>query len=209
MPFIVKGIFFVLLLQFFVGNSNAQFLDSIKTSFNYKPTVDFRIDTRNSFITHFYARIIGIKLGLDFNKTVKVGVGYNWLSSEIYKQNDKNNAQLKFWYLSPYLEYTFYRKEKWELSIPVLLGFGSSFYERINSTGHLVITDKHFMTLYEPYMTGQYKIIPWMGLGFGVGYRLIIIGSKESYSQLSSPIYVLKIKVLLGEIYRSMTRKPK
>ena len=38
----------------------------LKEAFKYKPKFDFKLDTRNSFITNEAVRIFGIKAGLNF-----------------------------------------------------------------------------------------------------------------------------------------------
>ena len=197
-----KGIFFILLLSFIlIDNCKAQFLDSIKSSFQSSPKPFIRLHTRNSFITNLFARVNGIQIGLDYNKTLKLGLGYNWLSSSIIKPINKVEAELKLHYISPFIEYTFYRNEKWDIAIPVLIGIGNAYYHYIKNSVPFK-TNKTPVLFYEPYMTAQYRIIPWIGLGFGVGYRLSIIGNKQLKENFTAPIYVLKINLLVNELFK-------
>ena len=191
----------------------AQFLDSIKTSFSHTPRPDLKIDSRNSFITQYYAQIMGVKAGLNFNNTVKLGVGYNWLASRITREktiinangeSEKVDALLKFAYFSPYMEYTFFRNRKWDISIPVLIGLGWSYYRYHNVLANPIKIDQSFTLLYEPYMTAHYQVIKWVAVGAGVGYRLVLVGNKDLGENFNSPIYVIKIKLLLGEIMDSI-----
>ena len=53
----------------------------------------------------------------------------------------------------------------------------------------------------------DYKIIKWVGIGTGVGYRLILFKNGGIKENFSSPVYVIKLKVYLGAIVRSITGK--
>ncbi|MBL4654027.1 MAG: hypothetical protein JKY53_14365 [Flavobacteriales bacterium] len=207
---LVKGIFVISCL-FFTTSLSAQssepFIDSIKTSFSYTPKLVLRADARTSFITNKPARIFGIKLGLNFNDRVQIGLGYNWLISDIKKDRriviegkvEKVDSRLVLQYVSPYFEYTYYNSPKLELSIPVMIGLGYSRYTAESSFYQFVPdTENKFVLFYEPYSVGLYKPIPWVGVGFGVGYRLVFIGNNSLAENLNSPIYVFKVKLLAG-----------
>ena len=216
MPFVLKGIFFVLLFALYSNNSNAQFFDAIATSIKSKPHLDFKFDSRNSFIGSKYARIYGLKLGFDFDETFKIGLGYNWLSSDLYRThtvtNSKGDAstlqtQYKLGYFSPYAEYVFYNKDPWDISILVLVGGGYSHYTYWDEYWVHMQTERSFVFLYEPYMTAQYRLFSYFGIGAGVGYRLGYSGDKFSRTKLNSPIYVFKLKVYLSEFYTDIKDK--
>ena len=53
----------------------------------------------------------------------------------------------------------------------------------------------------------DYKIVRWVGIGTGVGYRFIYYKESGINEQFSSPEYVIKLKVYLGEIVRTITGK--
>jgi hypothetical protein len=207
-----KGIFFVLCF-FFVTNSRAQFFDSIRVDLRRKPSIDFRLDSRTSFISTQPARISGIKIGLVFNKKVRVGIGYNWLNSNISKQSnvvDVSGAavnvvsKLHLNYVSPYFEYSYYISDKLELSIPILIGIGRAYYSSVTSVTLLQSNQlgSGLLVMYEPYSIGIYKVTPWFGLGFGIGYRLVLVGNKTINENINSPIYVVKAKLYASELLK-------
>ena len=188
-------------------------MTGIKSSFRHKPKPDVRLDTRNSFITNSAAKIRGIKLGLDFNKTVKLGIGYNWLASELEDERaylaadgERYTAphRLRFTYVSPYIEYTFFREGRWEASIPVHLGLGSARYAFTDHLGQDRTTAANTILLYEPYMTCQYKPSRYFGIGVGTGYRLLFAGNRRMPENFNSPIYVVKFNLLFGEIVKDL-----
>ena len=189
------------------------FITGIKSSFQHKPKPDIRFDTRNSFITTRVAKMRGIKLGLDFNKTVKVGIGYNWLASDLTEDRSYLTAngerytaphRLSFGYVSPYIEYTFFREGRWEAGIPVHIGLGSARYKYTDVYGQDRSTEANTILLYEPYMTCQYKPIRYFAIGVGTGYRLLFAGNRNMPENFNSPIYVLKFNLLFGEIVKDL-----
>jgi hypothetical protein len=58
------------------------------------------------------------------------------------------------------------------------------------------------LVLYEPYSIGIYKFTPWFGLGFGIGYRLVLVGNKTINENINSPIYVVKAKLYASELLK-------
>lgn len=195
----------------------AQILDTIRYDLEQKPKFAFRLDSRNSFISARQSKILGFKIGWDYNDRVKLGIGFSYLSNGIFRdrayvtedgQTDTARAQLKFNYISPFFEYVFFSKGRWEHAIPVQFGFGNSRFDYYNEKGQLVRDDFRPVILYEPAMTTQFKIFSWVGLGAGVGYRLLLLNNNAIGENLNSPVYVLKVKVFFGDIYKKVI-KPK
>ncbi|HET6243229.1 MAG: hypothetical protein H0V01_01565 [Bacteroidetes bacterium] len=208
-------IIILIVLSFVFSPGFAQLFDTIAVSFKYKPRIEFKLDSRNSFITTQRAKIFGVKIGYEYNETVKLGIGYNQLVSTISKEkvivdefqnNQKIYANLKFVFVSPYFEYVFHRNKKWEHTIPLQLGFGNTWYEyKVN--GRNIRENYRPIILYEPAMTTQYKIMPWFGIGVGLGYRILLLNNNSINENFNSPIYVLKMKVFLGTIVKSIWPK--
>lgn len=207
----------IILIAFSFLNSPgfAQLFDTIAASFQHKPKFEFKFDTRNSFITTQRAKIFGVKMGFEYNETVKLGIGYNQLNSTISKKKvilhgfqefDTVQATLKFVYVSPYFEYVFHRNRKWEHTIPIQLGFGNSWYE-YRDNGRKIRENYRPIILYEPAMTTQYKIVPWFGIGVGIGYRILLLNNKSINENFNSPIYVFRLKLFLGEIIKGLSPK--
>ena len=210
MPF-TKGIFFCLL--FFSGirlYSQNDFIEDIGNSLEQRPVLDVRVDSRNSFVAARFARIMGIKLGADFNNKVKMGMGFNILRNEVTEdriirnsQNDNEevNARFRLFYFSPYLEYAFYNQDRWEISILTHLGVGASHFEFTDQYGKMDQTQSEVLTMWEPYMTAEYRLWEYIGVGAGVGYRLVYAPSAFSRQRLNSPIYVFKVKFYFKPLF--------
>jgi hypothetical protein len=197
-----------LLLLCFVFSSligHAQ-LDTIFNNLKYKPRLDARFDSRTSFITTQFARINGVKVNLNYNNALKIGLGYNWLSNSILRTEAGVEKKLKFRYFAPYIEYTFYHNKNWEITIPVQLGIGASRYVPVfASSAHK--SPNSFTLVYEPYMSAQYRVLKYFAIGGGIGYRIIIIGNKAINENLNSPVYIVKAGILLGDLIKPILPK--
>lgn len=205
-----------IILPHFVFNQESEQLgileDDFRTSFNTKPKLDLKLDTRFSFIASSDIRTTGLKVGLSFNKKFKTGLGYNRLitpsRSYIRKENQDVKVELTYEYLSPYMEYIYYTSKKWEFNISMQFGFGRAYYQYIDyNSGSKQKTNQSFILSYEPSMLIDYKIVKWFGIGTGVGYRLVLYKNKNISEQLTSPVYIFKLKIYLGEIVRTLTGK--
>lgn len=179
--------------------------DSLRQVFQNVPVPTIKIDTRNSFITGQSARIYGVKLGLSYGKRLSLGLGYNWLQSEIKDQislpTGTVEGVVKLKYIAPFIDYSFYKKGPWEANIPVQIGFGRSYVQVSENTGnsHLAMDN---VILYEPTMTVEYKILNVIGLGGGIGYRIMLKNNDYIDHQFSSPVYVLRFRLIFDELYK-------
>ncbi|MCB9364713.1 MAG: hypothetical protein H6587_09105 [Flavobacteriales bacterium] len=209
-------LFFFSFFSFFIySQSNQQvgvFEEDFRTSFKTKPKLDVKLDTRFSFIAASDIRTTGVKLGLSFNREFKMGLGYNRLispsKSSIIKEDVKYKADLYYEYISPYLEYIYHNSKKWEFNISIQFGIGRGYYQYFNAlTEAKEKVNQSFILSYEPSMLIDYKIVRWVGIGSGIGYRLVLYKNKNISEHLTSPVFIFKAKIYLGEIVRTITGK--
>jgi len=190
----------------------SQMMEKIVESFQSKPKLAFKLDARNSFITSRPSRMKGFKLALDYNRTVEVGVGYNWLSSSFEQELLSSDTSrltstysMRMHYAVVYMSYTFYSSTKWQLSIPVQIGFGRSFYNL--NMSEVSLYDRQAegsIIVYEPGMTAEYKLVRYIGLGTGIGLRIMLMNNRSISEQFTAPVYILKFKIHAGELYRDI-----
>lgn len=214
MKVLLRALVFGLLLHL-PGAAPAQFFtrlgDTIHTSFHTKPKFFLGFDTRRSFISNRDVKIFGLRAGLEWNHRVRLGIGLYGLLSPYLRSYERLNdstglldtiaAPLRFGYLSGFAEYVVVNKKRWELSVPLHLGLGSSRFE-----GFEAETEGGFL-LTELSLQAQYKILKWIGLGGGVGYRWLIIPNNKVQEDFNSPIYIFKIKIFMGEIVKAVFKK--
>lgn len=202
---------FLLFCVFLTHASMGQHLDSIRASFKQESRFFITLDSHNSFIGGKLTSISGIKAGLGYGRLVKVGIGLFGLTNVYEKKiavkaddgvNDTSvTAQLKFGYLSTFIDYTIYRKKRWMFSIPLQLGFGGSSYDYFKKDEGLIVTRSEGIILIEPAIVGHYKIFRWFGVGMGAGFRVMLVPNHQIPENFTSPIYVLKLKIFFGELY--------
>ncbi len=195
-----------LMLVFFLFGTccvHAQLADLLRQDVFIKGRLFFAIDEYNSFISSRLASINGVRFGLSYNEKSKIGIGFYALNTakspirqRLLSGKDSVTATLAFNYLSLGVEYTFYQKYPWQLSIPAQIGFGSSYYLYNNRK-----YKEAAVLLYEPAIMGHYKILKWFGVGFGLGYRLMIVPNTRIDKSFNSPIYLLRLRIFPEEIY--------
>jgi len=171
-----------------------------------RTSIFFSVDYRNSFITSTEAHIIGFRSGLELNNKLRLGIGYNYLTSEIVRtipiENTITNAQARLRYGSISAEYVLLNSDLWQITAPLIIGFGESAY--VPPANKYGITGKHFTMFVEPSVTIQYNIIPFIGIGTGFGYRFMPAGDSSLRSAFATPIYDFRIKLLMDEIIEAI-----
>jgi hypothetical protein len=182
------------------------FLPRLGHALGSKPKLFFGFDTRRSFINNADIKISGVKIGLDFKRTIKFGVGLHWLNSAIFRTftvpdslgNDQPVvSRLNFGYLSLNGEYIFFRSKRWEFTTSAYLGLGSMEFTNLPHT-------KRPLGLFEPDLNGQFKFFPWLGLGAGTGYRFMLVRNDNVRSSFNNPIYKIGVRFFVGELYKSI-----
>ncbi len=192
--------------------ANGQSLaDSIRTSFTKKPKLIFRWDSHGSFITNTPARMTALGAGLRFGNYARVGLAIEWLNSNIYRNKivpsdsvgvDTVAAKLNYGLVSFYSNIVVARIKKWEFTVPFELGFGASSYTYNNKAGTLKEFAKGGIITVEPMFMAEYKIFRWLGVGVGLGLRLVPVGNRQMKENFNSLLWDANMSVYFGEIYR-------
>jgi len=214
----LKRVYLALLAALFIflsttGNAQWKPVDSLLFALRQKPKVFFQFDASNSFISGRGANAIGFKAGLDFGRRVKFGAAYYTVVSDIVenkyvaKYDTFYNAKLQMGYYTTFAEYVVYDRGRWQFSLGNQFGVGRAYfwyYPNRESKSKTETLSDNLIILYEPYISGQFKILKWFGLGFGTSYRTMLITNKEIDHRLSSPVYSIRIKIFMNEIYSSL-----
>lgn len=187
--------------------ANAQtFEEELRSAVKTKPKFEYRMDSRHSFINQTGVKTFGFKLGVQFQDKLSFGLGYNQLWSPLTRDlvidNLEKEVELGFFNLTPYVEYVFYRDERWELSIPVQIGLGNSFYRKTSGSGDKIF--KEFVLSYEPAITCQYRVLKYLGVGLGIGYRFMIVPNRQIEEKFTSPVFIFKSRIYFQDILRDL-----
>jgi hypothetical protein len=188
-----------------VVRDRAQLLDTLRDFFKHKYSIDARFESRYSFINNELISVHGIRLGVAFQRKLRIGGGISWLKTNVNPYSQKNSISdtiptfLKFVYLSYYVDFVFYKTKRWQLSVPIQAGTGFSWYQQKTKYALGGHEPKYLLLLYEPGITVQFKIFKWAGLGTDVAYRFAI--NKKAGQQLNSPTYSFKLLVWFDQLF--------
>ena len=172
--------------------------DSIQASLDHKPKLYADFNTRNSFISNYRAQVRGVLGGVTFNENFTLAISYNWLITDFnHITHKKDTAALKMRYVAPFVSYSFLEKNNLQLSVPVYIGFGQTFYQ----TKEDQKSNSHFIFTYEPSMKATYRIFNYFGISAGIGYRVLLIGNRYIEENFNSPTYTVGIKLFMGDIF--------
>lgn len=197
----------------FVGClAKGQLLNSPKAlpaAFAQTPKLLVGLDTKRSFITDRDVKIMGVRVGLDFDKRARVGFGVYTLASPYHRVFSLEtpfgnpravNSQLRFVYMSAYFEYVLLLTKHWEVSLPLHVGVGDVSFSKLAGTPNPFLMS-------ELTVLASYKIFPFFGLAAGVGYRQIVLGGDAIGRNFNAPTYNLGIKLWAGYLVEKVLEK--
>ncbi len=206
----MRPFYFLLVVIFVSMSGRAQYLDSLGDVVRGKANIDLRLESRWSFVNNEVITISGVRIGAAFEKKLRLGGGFSWLKTP-YSQteltvNEHGQAILKttyfkLSYLAAYADVVFYKSRRWQLSVPLQIGAGFTWYQDVPQYQLNKKNSKQFLFLYEPGITVQFKLTRWLGIGSDVAYRFTLKNNKKISEQLSSPTYSFKIMFWLDQLY--------
>ncbi len=210
----------LLIILFFVISygSKAQMIDSLRFFLNTNYSIDARLSTKLSLIDHQLSKVSGLRVGLVFQRKLRLGAGIDWLKTDytrgtnllgidpvkrdfVNEQNVVTSKYYKLMYLCLYADFVFHKTKHWQLSVPIQIGMGASWFNKDKGYTFGNPEAKYFLFLYEPGITVQYKLTKWLGGGVDVCYRFSPQNTKRSNMPLNSPSYAFKLVFLLDQLF--------
>ncbi|MGD1845768.1 MAG: hypothetical protein ACFB10_10290 [Salibacteraceae bacterium] len=169
-------------------------------------------DTRFSQFEGEFVRLNGFRLGLDVAKAFRFGVSGYWQRRKIDLDPIAMDPPLQdtlltfnFQYFAFFSEFILYQDFKWELSLPIAFGVGPRVFEyRINEDGPVLRKDSRDIGLATISVDGHFRVVPWVALGAGFGYRHAFVNESETRDIINEPIYSIKLKFLVGNFVKFM-----
>lgn len=172
-------------------------------------------DSRLSRFNGSPIRIDGFKLGLDVAKTFRFGVSSYWQRGKldldpIVGAVTDTLRTFDFEYFAFFSEFIIYQDFKWELSVPLAFGVGPRVFEyKLTKDGETIRKDEKNIGLTTISVDGHFKVVPWVALGAGFGYRHSFTDDSEVRDILNEPVYSFKVKFLLGNFIKFLFFRPK
>ena len=199
----MRKLILIAVLSFSTIYVKAQVVDSIKYFITAdKPRFFFQLNNRGSFVQNKTAATTSLLLGLSYSKRVKAALTSGKVSSKVYKQMQITDTTitgtLGMWFIGGHFEYSYFKSNKWEISIPIDLAitFSNFSYKYGNN---LYITPSRPGIMYEASTTVIYKPFYLIGIGGGVGYRISYFGDSFLTRSFTSVVYNLEFKVYFGD----------
>jgi len=181
------------------NNESVDMFEAISKSLETKAKFFVSSDSKNSFISNRAGLFFGAKLGLEYDNTIRLGIGFSGLFNKTYSGYihgiKKSEENLSFNYISISAEYIYSNKKKYDFALPISFGFGYSWLGDFETSD-----SRDFVILYETQLIGTYYPISYIGFGAGVGYRIMLLNNSFIDENFTAPIYSIKLKINFGEI---------
>jgi len=167
----------------------------------------FQLDNRFSSIRGKEVTVFGMKIGMQYKKLTRFGIGGSLISNPVYidyfnkKEKAEETNKIGFWYFSIFNDWILYKSKRWECFATEQVGFGRpNFTKEINND----IVSNVDVNLYVNEISGQvnYKVTPYLGLGAGIGYRNLLNKKSVLNTTFDAPIYIAKIIIYPGGFFQ-------
>lgn len=171
----------------------------------------FFFDDRFSLLHGSPIQFTGIKTGVQFRQRWRTGVGFFFNRNEQKVEQTTSEKfpglvlreQTRFYYGTVFAEFIAFKKIRWEITIPMHLGFGGAVTRYFDETTEARLgsyTD--YVILSEVTPTVSFRFCRWVGVGAGLGYRFIFNRNKDLRKAYDAPIAMLRAKVYIYEALR-------
>lgn len=178
----------------------------------FKPKFNLQFDNKNSFIGSKAVQFNGILATIQIGHKSRLGGGYYALArnSRFTALSGNNGIDTlvmvqNFRYYSMEYHYILLDTKHWEVYFPFELGLGGVITSNESSRATPIKRALPAQVLNLGAM-GYYKLFSFIGLGGGVGYRYVRLGSRPNTiaDDLNRPTYSIRIKLYLGNLIRTI-----
>jgi len=189
-------------------SGRSQSLDSLL--FHKSPAPFFSLDSRNSRVVGNPVRLFGLKVGLEWAERYRAGFGFYRVTTRFNRlvragdQHPDVKSRFRFRYYSLFGEYRFFHNKKWTFNGTVHLGLGRNYYEPLNRPDLPERVNEKLVLLMTPHISGSYRILPWLGVGGGVGYRKTLIPGLVRTDKLNGGIVAVGVQVYPYALYKAI-----
>lgn len=204
----------------FIVLVNGVFAQEQQDSIVLKPKKKFlfTLDARRSVALEEKVKIGGFKIGMRVGDSYQLGMGFYGMNTPIRRNiildknhypDSKDTVLFDFDYTTLFFDKIWFKNKRWELSTPFHFGIGTlklnymSFDEKQKvkpiSKGGALTSELSFVS--------QFKIIRWFAIGAGFGYRNLLLNDKAVKSAFNAPVYIFQMKLLMGQLYKSVFKK--
>ncbi len=173
--------------------------------------LDVAFDGRNSFSENRTVRVGGFRLGAEYKRIHRFGLGFYDLSAPVRKERyttpdtSFSPASLTLSYRSFYYERVLYFDPKWELSGTAHLGVGDVLVNRPNPiSGRFEEYESVEVNPIELSASAYHHLTWWLSAGLGLGHRWMLNTPETMVPLYNSTVFIAKVKLRLGKAFRSI-----
>jgi hypothetical protein len=172
---------------------------------------DFSLDARQSIISNTTARIGGIRIGMEYRRVHRFGIGFYGMGDKIntFSLDEVNSAiteaSFTLRYNTFYYERVLFFNKKWEVSSAFHLGRGKikGDYLLLGAPSRQSFPEKD-VRLFEISSTAYYHINWWIDAGVGIGYRQMNDIPQEVKPIYNAPVAILRVRIKFGKLIKSI-----
>jgi len=199
------GVGFFLLFFFVINNFYTQesILNTLKNRLSTEPSLIVKADFKHSFISNQLIAMRGIKAGLNFNDSIKIGIGYSWMKNNFIFDNpnaviNNENYNLKYSYVSLFFDYSVYSYSNWNYILSSDFAIAKFAYKNRLTRK---VDFSSFGFVLEPSLAAEYRLFKYVIAGGGIGYRFVLRDKNNITESFSAPLYILRVKLDFLSIY--------
>lgn len=176
--------------------------------------LDFSLDARQTLIGAQRSRIGGFRFGLEVRRVHRIGIGLYGLGDGV----ELNSlpvidsaitwAKLQMSYQSIYYERIMYfsRRLEWSLTCHYGRALVTGEYRRLSNEQTVGLPQTR-PRLLELSTLGYYNLNYWCSVGLGVGYRYILGASPEIRAVYEAPVGLVRIRIKVGKLIKTIWDK--
>lgn len=190
-----------------------------------KTRLQFKLSSRRTFVDNKAASLLGVRLGLMFNKKYEIGIGYyssgffnlaktvkdipKTVINESTGEIKPAMADVGFGYVSLYAEYVILSKKKWTFTVNSQYGRGVALLDVKDTDGNFLEEQRKNKNLIEHSTKVTFALTSWFDLIGGVGYRYLLDRDDVIRDAFTSPIYILSFNIDFFDLHKKLFKKKK
>lgn len=179
-----------------------------------EPKTIFTINSKNSFISKYRAPIYGIQLGLRWNELTVGGGLYvltPYIRREAYIENITSSpfdgiVELRYNAGGIFVDYELLNDKRWEVVSTCIIANATAEIHFFPYDLRLIPPKRETFVIFEVLMQGIYKLHKYIGIGAGLGKRIIPSEAPFVQQNFESYLYNLKLKIYFRNIWEDFQK---
>lgn len=191
-------------------SATAQWSDTSRThDVRDKPRFIFNFDARRQEVRGSVVRFFGIRAGVQERYNIYAlglyGLGDPFLEQDVEMEDlgrRKLDLRSTMGYLGGTYERILFDGTRWQFSVPLMAGIGEASVDYKDSTGVYVPYKRTRLFALEGGMRASYKVLFWLYLQAGAGYRKVYGPSALVNREYTGATWNFGLSIKFGKIYR-------